>query len=85
MSYAYLFVCIGLCAMALCTLNKMGRGASYYRRATMLMVAVGAFGGIVRPWWPDEVSTLCDLALLGGFGADWLIREHWPALYQDRA
>lgn len=80
----YWVACAVICAMALEALNEMHARTSHVKRGVMLMAAVGGFGGIVRPLWPDALSDLTDAALVSGVAAHMLIVRYRPDLYADR-
>jgi hypothetical protein len=84
MSFIYSVICFFICTVAVGRLNTLGPETAYLRRIVLVLLAVGALGGALRPLSPDLISGLSDVMFAGGVLTSMVVRYYRPRWYADR-
>lgn len=84
MSVLYSLICLGIVVVALHRLNSLPPEAAMLRRVVLVLLAVGAFGGVLRPVAPELISGWSDVLFATGVLASMVVRYYRPDLYDDR-
>ena len=84
MSLLYSAFCLAICGIAVARLNSLGHESALLKRVVLVLIAVGALGGVMRPFVPPTVSSLYDAMFAGGVMTSMIVRYYRPAWYADR-
>lgn len=84
MSMLYSLVCLGIALVAVQRLNSLPSESAYLRRVVLVMLAVGAFGGVFRPVAPELISGWSDVLFATGVLTSMVVRYYKPEWYDDR-
>ena len=85
MSLLYSAICLAICMMAVVRLNSLGKQSAYLKRFVLVMIAVGSFGGVLRPISPELISGLSDTLFAVGIFTSMVARYYRQQWYEDRA
>lgn len=80
----YSAMCLAIAVVAVHRLNSLPAEAAYLRRVVLVLLAVGAFGGVLRPVAPELISGWSDVLFATGVLASMVVRYYRPDLYDDR-
>lgn len=84
MSIIYSLICLGIALVAIHRLNSLAREAALLRRIVLVLLAVGAFGGVLRPIAPELISGWSDVLFAAGVLTSMVVRYYRPHWYDDR-
>jgi hypothetical protein len=84
MSLLYSVICLAICAIAVARLNSLSNESAYVKRAVLVLIAVGAFGGVLRPLAPELISGVSDVMFASGILTSMVVRYYKPEWYDDR-